>query len=48
MDPIDPEILYGEYNYCFSEWKPQPHMADEIEVIKAAMGFSYFKMSDVE
>jgi hypothetical protein len=36
-DPIDPEILYGEYNYCFSEWKPQPHMADEIEVIKTAM-----------
>ena len=36
-DPIDPEVLYGEYNYCFSEWKPQPHVADEIEVIGAAL-----------
>jgi SAM-dependent methyltransferase len=32
-DPIDPDILYGEYNYCFSEWKAQPHVSDEIEVI---------------
>jgi 2-polyprenyl-3-methyl-5-hydroxy-6-metoxy-1,4-benzoquinol methylase len=32
-DPIDPEILYGDYNYCFSDWKPQPHVADEIKVI---------------
>ncbi len=36
-DPIDPAILYGEYNYCFSDWKPQPHMADEIEVIGTAL-----------
>ena len=36
-DPIDAEILYGEYNYCFSEWKPQPHIADEIEVIGTAL-----------
>ena len=36
-DPIDPEILYGDYNYCFSEWKSQPHMANEIEVIGAAI-----------
>jgi 2-polyprenyl-3-methyl-5-hydroxy-6-metoxy-1,4-benzoquinol methylase len=36
-DPIDPEVLYGEYNYCFSEWKPQPHVADEIEVIGTAL-----------
>jgi|TARA_B100000315_G_C14584173_1_gene592026 SAM-dependent methyltransferase len=36
-DPIDPKILYGEYNYCFSEWKPQPHITDEIDVIKAAI-----------
>ena len=26
IDPIDPDILYGEYNYCFSDWKPQPHV----------------------
>ena len=32
-DPIDPEILYGDYNYCFSDWKPQHHVADEIKVI---------------
>ncbi len=37
VDPIDPEVLYGDYNYCFSEWKAQPHVADEIEVIGAAL-----------
>ncbi len=37
IDPIDPDILYGEYNYCFSDWKPQPHVADEIEIIGGAL-----------
>ncbi len=36
-DPIDPDILYGEYNYCFSDWKPQPHVADEIDLISPAL-----------
>src|SRR3979411_2048258 len=31
---VDPALLYLEYNYCFSEWKPQPHTDDEIELIK--------------
>ena len=31
--PIDPAILYLDYNYCFSSWKPNPHMDDEIETI---------------
>ena len=24
-EPIDPEVLYRGYNYCFSTWKAQPH-----------------------
>jgi len=36
VDPIPPEILYRDFNYCFSGWKPQPHIADEIERILAA------------
>lgn len=31
--PIPPEILYSEYNYCFSSWKSQPHIIDEVNII---------------
>ena len=31
--PIDPEILYRDFNYNFSSWKPEPHRADEIALI---------------
>lgn len=34
-DPIDPEELYRGYNYCFSSWKPQPHIVDEAKMIAA-------------
>jgi SAM-dependent methyltransferase len=33
LDPIDPEVLYKRYNYNFSSWKPEPHLANEIEAI---------------
>ena len=33
-DPIDPEKLYSEYNYCFSNWKNEPQMGREIEIIR--------------
>lgn len=36
VDPIPPEVLYRDFNYCFSSWKPQPHVADEIDRILAA------------
>jgi 2-polyprenyl-3-methyl-5-hydroxy-6-metoxy-1,4-benzoquinol methylase len=32
-DPIDPEILYKGYNYCFSSWKPEPHRETELNLI---------------
>ncbi len=32
-NPIAPEILYLNYNYCFSSWKSQPHAVDEIKTI---------------
>ena len=32
-DPVDPEELYRDYNYCFSSWKPQPHIVDEADMI---------------
>lgn len=30
--PIPPEKLYMDYNYCFSGWKNQPHIMDEINL----------------
>lgn len=35
LDPIDPEILYTDYNYNFSSWKPEPHLGDELDAIMA-------------
>lgn len=35
VEPIEPEVLYGGYNYCFSSWKPQPHIADEVALIRS-------------
>jgi 2-polyprenyl-3-methyl-5-hydroxy-6-metoxy-1,4-benzoquinol methylase len=31
--PINPSELYIKYNYCFSAWKRQPHIPDEIEML---------------
>ena len=31
--PIAPEILYKDYNYCFSSWKPEPHRETELNLI---------------
>ncbi len=31
--PINPEILYKEFNYNFSSWKPEPHLEAEIDTI---------------
>ncbi len=33
VDPIPPEELYKDYNFCFSSWKSQPHMDDEVDII---------------
>lgn len=38
LDPIPPEQLYRDYNFCFTAWKPQPHMADEIALMKSKIG----------
>lgn len=32
-DPIPPEKLYTGYNYCFSDWKKQPHIPAEIKML---------------
>lgn len=32
-DPISPEYLYTKYNYCFSEWKRQPQIPAEIDLL---------------
>ena len=34
LDPIAPELLYLDYNYCFSSWKPQPHLTAELQLLK--------------
>jgi SAM-dependent methyltransferase len=33
VKPIDPEILYRQFNYNFSSWKPEPHQRDELDTI---------------
>jgi 2-polyprenyl-3-methyl-5-hydroxy-6-metoxy-1,4-benzoquinol methylase len=35
IDPIDPEVLYKGYNYCFSSWKPEPHRETELKLINS-------------
>lgn len=34
-EPIKSEVLYKNYNYCISLWKPQPHMQEQIETLLA-------------
>lgn len=44
-DPIDPQELYLDYNYCFSSWKAEPHASDEIETIfRYIQGKSVFEI----
>lgn len=33
VNPIDPDILYRQFNYNFSSWKPEPHQSDELDTI---------------
>ncbi|MBL6959267.1 MAG: methyltransferase domain-containing protein [Rhodospirillales bacterium] len=33
VNPIDPDTLYSHYNFNFSSWKFEPHLADEIDTI---------------
>jgi len=35
VKPIDPDILYRQFNYNFSSWKPEPHQPDELDTIAA-------------
>lgn len=35
VKPIDPDILYRQFNYNFSSWKPEPHQPDELGTIAA-------------
>src|SRR5688572_10407094 len=34
-NPIDPVLLYKDYNYCFSSWKPEPHRNTELDLLCA-------------
>jgi 2-polyprenyl-3-methyl-5-hydroxy-6-metoxy-1,4-benzoquinol methylase len=44
-DPIDPEELYRDFNFCFSGWKPQPHIALELAMIsRSAPGKSMLEI----
>ena len=31
--PIDPELLYRKYNFCFSSWKTEHHIEQEIQTL---------------
>lgn len=35
VEAIDPAILYRDFNFNFSSWKAEPHMADELATIVA-------------
>lgn len=34
-EPIDPNILYRDFNFNFSSWKVEPHESDELDTIHA-------------
>jgi 2-polyprenyl-3-methyl-5-hydroxy-6-metoxy-1,4-benzoquinol methylase len=34
LNPIKSEELYRDYNFWFSDWKPQSHVYDEIKLIE--------------
>jgi SAM-dependent methyltransferase len=38
VKPIDPDILYRQFNYNFSSWKPEPHQVDELDTIASFTG----------
>lgn len=38
LDPISPEILYKDYNFCFTSWKTQPQTVPEIALIRECVG----------
>lgn len=38
VDPISPDMLYKNYNFCFSDWKPQPHAEEEAALVAADAG----------
>ena len=38
LRPIDPEILYKDFNFCFTSWKTQPQTVPEIEYILRVVG----------
>lgn len=31
IDPINPELLYKDFNYNFSSWKDEPHLDDQVK-----------------
>lgn len=37
-DPIDPKLLYLDYNYCFSSQKPEIHIDDQVKIIFEQVG----------
>ena len=36
-EPIDPDILYRDFNFNFSSWKVEPHEPDELDTIHSFM-----------
>lgn len=46
-DPISPELLYTKYNYCFSAWKRQPHISDEINILNKYINNKEIKILEI-
>lgn len=38
IKPISAKILYSGYNFNFSSWKPEPHLADELDLLMSIDG----------
>ena len=44
-NPIPENILYRDYNYCFTSWKPEPHRNDQVNmIINQKTGKSVFEI----
>lgn len=39
-EPIEPAVLYADFNFNFSSWKNEPHLEEEIDWITSARTFS--------
>ncbi len=46
VNPISADVLYLDYNYCFTSWKAEPHRIDEVqEILSLGPSVSVFEIA---